>query len=311
MLIFSVTAVQTIAQQRLTTSYLNYIDDYKDIAIEQQRRYGIPASITLAQGLLESQAGTSRLAVEGNNHFGIKCNNGWKGKTIRHDDDEEQECFRSYKSAAESYNDHSLFLKRKRYEPLFKLKITDYEAWAKTLRKCGYATDPKYPEKLIGLIELYELYQYDDPKNQAVIDSTDKTEKDEEIAAPDDQLLAQEIGTELVVRRRYGLYFVIAREGDTFKSLGKELDVKDSKLAKFNDMKKNDAISAGDIIWVETKAKSASGDLTEHVVKEGETLHGISQRYGIQLKSLAKINKIKPNAKLTPGDIIVLQKAAK
>ena len=309
----------TYAQQRLSAKYLNYIDEYKDIAIEQQRRHGIPASITLAQGLLESQAGQSRLATAGNNHFGIKCT-GWAGDTIRHDDDEMQECFRSYASAAESYHDHSLFLKRSRYAPLYDLDITDYKGWARTLKKCGYATDPKYPDKLINIIETYELFQYDDSRYQAAAlakevaapetkpaGKSQQSAHDSQLESEVESLLAAEIGQQHVVRRRWGLYYVTAREGDTFSSLATELDVKPDKLAKFNDMHRDDAITPGDVIWLESKAKKASDEHSEHLVTEGETLLSVAQYYGIQLKSLAKINKIKPDAEIAPGSVLMLR----
>lgn len=140
-----------------------YIDTYKDIAMEEMRRYKIPASITLAQGILESSSGRSQLTRRSNNHFGIKCHKGWTGGKTYHDDDEKGECFRVYKHAESSFRDHSLFLaERTRYADLFKLKITDYKGWAKGLKKAGYATDKKYPDKLIDLIEAYKLYDYDD-----------------------------------------------------------------------------------------------------------------------------------------------------
>ena len=139
-----------------------YIKKYKDIAISEMNSYGIPASITLAQGILESGNGESRLAVDGNNHFGIKCHNNWNGETIIEDDDEKGECFRKYSNVGDSFRDHSLFLKeRGRYEFLFKYKITNYKKWARGLKKAGYATDPKYPQKLIDLIQRYQLYKYD------------------------------------------------------------------------------------------------------------------------------------------------------
>ena len=164
-LLFCAINMSVEAQNRSQT-YENYIKKYKDIAIKQQKKHGIPASITLAQGLLESAAGQSRLAQEANNHFGIKCGNDWGGKTIKHKAEKGKECFRKYKKVEDSFDDHSKFLKRKRYESLFKLKSTDYKNWAKGLRKCGYATDPKYPEKLISLIERYELYRYDSDKGK-------------------------------------------------------------------------------------------------------------------------------------------------
>lgn len=144
-------------------AYREYIKTYKGIAVKHQKKYGIPASITLAQGLLESDAGRSRLARKANNHFGIKCGNDWRGRKIKHNDDKKRECFRRYKRAKHSYEDHAKFLMKQRYAPLFRLDITDYKGWAKTLKRCGYATDPNYPEKLIKIIEKYELYKYDKP----------------------------------------------------------------------------------------------------------------------------------------------------
>ena len=157
---------ETMISTSKTTVYtdvvFSYVDDFKDIAKNNMKNYGIPASIILAQGILESGAGKGDLALRSNNHFGIKCHTGWEGEKVYHDDDAEQECFRKYKDPAESYKDHSLFLtNRSRYSSLFKLEKGDYEAWARGLRKAGYATDPKYPEKLITYIERYNLHQYD------------------------------------------------------------------------------------------------------------------------------------------------------
>lgn len=144
--------------QNKSNSTQDYINTYTKIAIEQEKQYGIPACITLAQGILESGSGRSRLATEANNHFGIKCHNDWKGKKIYKDDDKQNECFRVYDNAEQSYIDHSLFLVgKKRYADLFKLKITDYKGWAKGLKQAGYATNPKYPQLLIDIIELYDL----------------------------------------------------------------------------------------------------------------------------------------------------------
>ena len=155
------TREETKVAAPVINSTTHYIDVYKDIAMKEMQTYGIPASITLAQGILESGSGKGRLAVKANNHFGIKCH-GWEGKKIYHDDDEKQECFRKYKSAETSFRDHSLFLaNRKRYSKLFDLRTSDYKNWAKELRKAGYATDRKYPQKLISLIERYKLHEYD------------------------------------------------------------------------------------------------------------------------------------------------------
>lgn len=153
----AVIACLTLSAQEISEAYLTYIDQYKTIVLQQQAEYGIPAAITMAQALLESSAGQSELATEANNHFGIKCTSDWRWETYSHDDDANGECFRKYYEAEDSFIDHSLFLKRTRYASLFDLDVTDYQGWAHGLRKCGYATDPRYPEKLIRLIETYQL----------------------------------------------------------------------------------------------------------------------------------------------------------
>ena len=296
-----------VAQQPIKSQkYLNYIEKYHSIAQEQQQLHGIPASITLAQGLLESQCGESRLAREGNNHFGIKCT-GWSGDTIRHDDDELQECFRRYPSAEQSYADHSLFLKRKRYTPLFSLDITDYAAWARTLKKCGYATDPSYPDKLIRIIETYELYRYDSADYKPSKKTPAEPDQVQPVVEISDEQLASEIGNQHVIRRRWGLYYVVAHEGDTFASLAKELNIKDSKLAKFNDLNKKQAIAPGETIWIQEKENKAAMGNDTHTVQAGETLHSIAQHYGIRLKNLAKMNHIKENADLVAGTTLLLR----
>lgn len=155
--ILCIGAMMPVKAEEVSQAYLNYIWQYKDVAREQQREYGIPASITMAQALLESSAGQSELAVYARNHFGIKCTSNWEGKCYKHDDDQAQEDFRVYDSVPQSYEDHSLFLRRARYQSLYTIPMSDYRGWAHELRRCGYATDPKYPEKLIRLIELYKL----------------------------------------------------------------------------------------------------------------------------------------------------------
>lgn len=267
-------------------AYNRYIKQYKDIAIKHQKKYGIPASITLAQGLLESSAGNSRLAREANNHFGIKCGSGWKGKTIKHKAERGKECFRKYKNAEESYEDHSRFLKRDRYKPLFKLKTSDYKGWARTLRKCGYATDKKYPDKLISLIERYKLYQYDGGK----LDKNRTEYKN---------------GRE--VHKLGKMKYVTACAGDTYESLAKELGIKKKKLLSFNDAENDAAIDEGDRIFITKKEKKFPGKEKTCIVEGDETLHDISQRYGIQLKSLLKMNKLKDSDTIKTGDILKIR----
>lgn len=209
----------------------NYIVQYKEIAKDNMRNHGIPASITLAQGILESGAGNGKLAKEANNHFGIKCHTNWTGDTIKHDDDAAQECFRKYRHASESFQDHSLFLtSRSRYNDLFKLKKDDYEGWAKGLRKAGYATDPKYPDKLISLIERYELYQYDE-------DVLGKQSKKRKPATE-----------ELIDVASHGTTHRV-EQGDTLYNISKRYDTTVDELKRLNKMSGND-ISIGQILRV-------------------------------------------------------------
>lgn len=216
-----------------------YIERYHRIATENSRTYRIPASITLAQGILESQVGKSPLATRGNNHFGIKCGAKWTADTIVHDDDELGECFRSYDSVEDSYADHARFLMKRRYSSLFELDPTDYKGWAKGLKECGYATDPRYAQKLIDLIERYRLYDYDISTR-----ATDDFRKMlEEIMAEDMELH--------VIRRRNGIYYVVANSNDTYKAIANELGMKESQLRKFNSASKNASLAAGDIVYLQ------------------------------------------------------------
>lgn len=204
-----------------------YVDNFKEIAKNNMKTHGIPASITLAQGILESGAGKGKLALSANNHFGIKCHKEWTGDSVKHDDDAAQECFRKYEDPAESYRDHSLFLtSRPRYSSLFKLDKGDYESWAKGLKSAGYATDVKYPEKLIGLIERFELYKYDNE----VLSRDFKPAKNEIILA------------------QGGDYYTI-QQGDTLYSLSKRFNLTVDDLKKLNNMSDN-AISIGQQIKI-------------------------------------------------------------
>lgn len=287
----------TICAQKRSQSYENYIKRYKKIAVEQQKKHGIPASITLAQGLLESGAGQSRLANEANNHFGIKCGSEWNGKTIKHKAERGNECFRKYKKVEDSYEDHSKFLKRKRYASLFKLKITDYKNWAKGLRKCGYATDPKYPDKLISIIERYELHRFD----------SDKGKKDEESVSGEDMFFSEGDVMVHAVHKLGKLRFVRAKSGDTYESIAKEFNIKKKKLLSFNDVKKEQALDLGAIIYLQEKNKKYQGKSKTYVVQEGETLYSISQKLGIRLNNLRKMNKKKENDIIKPGETLKIK----
>jgi len=202
----------------------NYIKEFSDIAKEEMLQYGIPASITLAQGILESGAGVGELTLKANNHFGIKCHTGWQGDTVYHDDDERGECFRKYNDPKYSYRDHSLFLtQRSRYQDLFKLKKDDYVGWSKGLKKAGYATDPKYPDKLIGIIERYNLHEYDN------------------------QVMGKPVTNQTANSSKIGTYLV--QSGDTLYSISKKFNLTVETLKNYNGLRNND-ISVGQTLYV-------------------------------------------------------------
>ena len=262
-LFISVAAVQA---QRRNARYNEYIKQYAPLAVEQMKLHKIPASITLAQGLLESGAGYSELARKSNNHFGIKCN----------------ECFRAYRNPRDSYEDHSLFLKRgARYAFLFNLKITDYKGWARGLKKAGYATDPSYANRLITIIEDYELYKYDS-RGMTKRDARSwekELKKKPWLANPHQVYIANDIA------------YIVARSGDTFQMLGKEFDISWKKLVKYNDLHREYTLESGDIIYLKEKRKKAAKPYTVYIVRDGDSMHTISQKYGIRLKNLYKMNR--------------------
>ena len=278
-------------------TYQQYIDQYKDCAIEQMLKWKVPASITLAQGLLESGAGRSRLAVKGNNHFGIKCH-GWQGPAIYHDDDASGECFRAYASAFDSFEDHSRFLANgQRYAKLFKLKTTDYQGWANGLKAAGYATNPKYAQQLIDIIQLYKLYEYDKKKNyDKFLNKHTKT--------------ATVGGNTLHLIKIYNKnYYIIARRGDTFRAIGEEIGVSYKKIARYNERDRDDRLEEGEIIWLKKKQKRAPKEYKDrrHYVRQGESMYSIAQHYGIRLKSLYKMNHLSPDYVLRVGDELRLR----
>ena len=271
-----------VSAQRRNSRYNEYIKQYSSLAVDQMNRYKIPASITLAQGLLESGAGQSVLARKSNNHFGIKCHNTWRGRKVYHDDDARDECFRAYRKVEESYEDHSKLLTQgARYAFLFKLKITDYKGWARGLKKAGYATDPSYANRLITIIEDYDLYKYD-TKGMSKREArrwAKELKKKPWLANPHQVYIAN------------GLAYVVARDGDTFRLLGGEFDISWKKLVDYNDLHKEYTIEAGDIIYLKKKNKKAQKPYTVHIVRDGESMHSISQKYGIRLKNLYKMNR--------------------
>jgi len=296
-----------VSSQGLSVDYLSYIETYKEVAVRHQQEYGIPASITLAQGLLESGAGRSRLASEGNNHFGIKCHKDWTGDGIYADDDEKNECFRKYRNAEESFEDHARFLKRRRYQPLFELKETDYSGWAKGLKKCGYATDPSYAAKLVNIIELYELYRYD--SGQPVVARRKTLKGDETLEHSIDMAIVGEFSIMHKIRSKWGLYYVTAYEGDSYDALAAEFGMKKKKLLGYNDLDKSDGmLPAGSMIFLQEKNERMPEGLPEvHKVKPGDTPYSVAQRYGLRLKPFLKMNRLKKDSELTVGSYLRLR----
>ena len=270
------------AAQRKNKAYEDYIRQYHKIAVEEMKRYHIPASITLAQGLLESGAGRSELARKSNNHFGIKCGRSWDGRTVRHNDDAPNECFRAYRHAKDSYRDHSKFLRTgARYAFLFRLKITDYKGWARGLKKAGYA------DRLINIIELYDLDRYDSKKG---------LEWAEEFPNPHQPYLAND------------MVYIIARRGDTFEKLSDELGISKKKLRTYNELPKNYQFMGGEIVYLEKKRRRATKEYIVYVVRQGDSMYSISQKFGIRLKNLYKLNKMEPDSPAPKvGDILRLR----
>lgn len=295
LLVFSLSALTVFSQVKKNATYQDYIEKYKDIAVEQMRTYKIPASITLAQGILESGAGRSALALRSNNHFGIKCGSSWKGKTTKHDDDKRNECFRVYSSAEESYVDHSKFLLKARYTPLFQLNPLDYKGWARGLKVCGYATSPVYAKKLIELIDTYELYLYDEDEYGV----SRRPVKYDEIKINIHKFFTNN-----------DILCVKAIAGDTWESLSKELGVSSKKLLKFNEAESSVRINEGDLIYIQKKQKKADKKYKKnpwHKVKTGESMYSISQLYGIRMKNLYKMNFKSPDYTPREGDLLKIR----
>jgi LysM repeat protein len=275
---------QTVTEQ--------YIADWYAVAQAEMLEYGIPASITLAQGILESGSGQSKLAREANNHFGIKCHLDWEGDKVYHDDDADDECFRKYDKAEDSFRDHSLFLKeRGRYSKLFELKASDYKGWAKGLKKAGYATNPKYAHLLIDLIERYDLHKYD---VRAVI----KTNPPKPIPDPN-ELLVQESANKVD--------FVVARDGDTFESLAEFFDKRPEDLLEYNELRYDAQLKAGQIVYLQPKKRRATREDRYYTFAVGDDMYQISQRFAIRLEKLYQRNDIPVGEQPKPGTRLELR----
>jgi hypothetical protein len=302
------------------------------MAIAEMLEFHIPASITLAQGIIESSCGKSPLATEANNHFGIKCHTDWKGDTYHYDDDKEQECFRKYLTAEQSYRDHSLFLvNRKRYAALFSLDPDDYTGWAMGLKQAGYATNPKYPEILINLIESQKLFLYDnftqvpaldnlaavkplEPGNETSTNLSDFISsngrvlfrKEYKMPDPSEYLVVRTAPSGRIVYRNNGIPFIFARMEDTWYSIAEEFGIYSSQVSRDNDLTGNDKLIPGQIVYLEPKKNTCQ--IMDHILGKDETLYSVSQLFGIKLKSLKKLNSLNSDSDPPAGTRLILRK---
>lgn len=294
-----------LTSQNKSQAYLNYIDNYAQLAVVQQKEYGIPASITLAQGLLESGAGQSYFARNSNNHFGIKCHD-WTGDKVYHDDDAQGECFRKYNNVIDSYRDHSLFLKNKpRYSFLFDYSPTNYEAWAHGLKKAGYATDPSYAYKLISIIENYELHKYDLQKEARGWGITEKIkEKNTNEYRPIGNISAE--GNHIIYKNNR-VCFVVSEQGDTYGSIADELGISEKKIREYNEIDYNNSLKAGTQVYIQRKKSKAAKGIDFHVIKNGETMYTISQNYAIRIQKLYDLNQMSYTEVARVGKVLKLR----
>lgn len=313
----SVMAFSVQAQDRLTRQ--EYIQKYKALAIEEMEIYGIPASITMAQALLESDDGNGRLAREANNHFGIKCKSSWTGMTISHDDDAKGECFRKYATVEDSYTDHSEFLdKSARYQDLFKLDPLDYKGWAYGLKQAGYATNPAYAELLIKIIEDNQLYHLDrgeelTPVPQQAVETPQQTlaaaepTTNEPVVDVDNYSIAitGDAGHHTVYHNN-GSEFTTAQAGDTYATIASEFGLTVKKLLKYNDLTTVPVLKPGEMVYLRQKNKRSENGKLIHVAKENETMYSIAQKYGIRLKNLCNMNRRTADSEVKSGQQIRL-----
>ncbi|MFI3248203.1 MAG: glucosaminidase domain-containing protein [Rikenellaceae bacterium] len=319
MTLISQTSLAANSNQRISRE--EYIARYKHIAIEHQRYYGIPASITMAQGILESDSGNSYLAKGSNNHFGIKCKSNWTGRTFTHTDDAPDECFRAYDSVEASYEDHAEFLDSSpRYDSLFRFDPTDYRSWARGLKGAGYATAPDYTARLVKLIEDNNLYMLDIEAEGGVVPESTQIVVDVK-PAPHNEVTKvvgnavdpNNFHVSIDTYNGYNIYrtnhtcYTTAKRGDTTKSIAQSFDLSEKKIRKYNDLKDGEKIKGGDIIFIERKQSRWLGNVAKHHLLKGETLHSISQRYAIRESSLRRMNRVKGGAEPNVGTDIKIK----
>lgn len=303
-IILLLTSVAAIGQSRNST-YENYIRQYAPLAIDQMHRYRIPASITMAQGLLESAAGQSTLALQANNHFGIKVSSDWTGPYVVKSDDNPNDRFRKYNNVYESYEDHSRFLQKPRYQSLYSYRQNDYRSWANGLKQCGYATSPTYAQNLIKIIELYNLSSLDAGTipsmyqggsggyvNPTIVHGKHTT-------AEESQFFASH-----PISRNNRNYYIRVQSGDDLKSISKGAGVKVRKLRKYNELHRKQPLEVGQIIYLEKKHLRADKAFKHHphTVSGGESMHDIAQMYGMRLKALYSMNHLHSDYTPQVGD---------
>lgn len=306
-LVFLLFSALLFAQTKNTPE--DYIKIFGNDAIKEMNRTGIPASIKMAQGMLESSYGNSNLAVQANNHFGIKCHAGWTGKAFHKDDDEKNECFRVYNNPIQSFLDHSDFLTtRPRYAFLFELDIYDYKAWAYGLKKAGYATNPKYPELIINMIEKYNLQELD--KKYTPL-STEEKEKEmakrkaitRDHKNDDEDEVKVGYNLDIQVSENYVKYIVV-KNNDTYASIAKNYNISEKRLLKYNERDEKSAINVGEKLYLQPKRGWTKTKF--HTVQKGETIYSISQKYGVKSKSILKRNRLE-NDTIKPGQELKLR----
>lgn len=282
---------------------MHYVRQYHQEARRQMDRHGIPASITIAQGLVETGAGKSTLATVHNNHFGIKCHRSWTGKKTYRTDDAPNECFRSYSRWQDSYEDHSIFLKSRRYQSLFALSYDDYRGWAAGLQRAGYATNKGYANKLIKIIEDYELYALDHGKEPSWIGGKRVKSKTKHKKGKQEKFDQPMRPTYM----SYGLLYVLADPNDTYERIAEDMGISAEKLARYNDTPLDYPLEEGDVVYLESKKSRADSQYLSYVVRVGDSMHAISQRYGIKLSKLYKMNNLDEDYIPQEGDVLRLR----
>lgn len=297
-----------------------YVEQFAPIAMEQMRQHGVPASITLAQGLLESGAGSSRLATQANNHFGIKTGSDWTGPYMLKDDDAPNEQFRVYTDAMQSYEDHSLFLrKHSRYASLFTLEPDDYRGWARGLKAAGYATSPTYADRLIQIIETYGLARFDRPdhaerKEPTYTLGTPATTTVEKVLTPSKtsttlRATRQTATSTPKIQMQNGAYYVIAQHGDTYRTIGKRWGVRAGSLLRYNEQQKGHEPQVGERVYLVKKPARAEKRYKGqyHIVQSGQSVHAIAQAYGMRMHTLYRLNRLPGTYTPRCGDRLLLR----